>query len=54
MNHDEETRGLLRKIVAGQACRQLVLANLRGHGLKFPSELPEKLELAQALEFSLP
>ncbi|MFT7670680.1 MAG: hypothetical protein ACI8X5_003391 [Planctomycetota bacterium] len=32
---DEETQGLLRKILRAQAYRQIMAANIRGHGLKF-------------------
>lgn len=32
---DEETKGLLRKILRAQAYRQIMAANIRGHGLKF-------------------
>ena len=34
---EEESRGLLRKILLGQAYRQIMAANIRGHGLKFLS-----------------
>jgi 1,2-phenylacetyl-CoA epoxidase catalytic subunit len=50
---DEEARVLLRKIIEGQAYRQLMLANIRGHGLKFVPEVEGKLALARALEVSL-
>jgi len=49
----EEMRGLLKLIVEGQAYRQLMLCNIRGHGVKFVPELEAKLELARALEDSL-
>ncbi len=32
---DEEGKALLRKILLGQAYRQIMAANIRGHGLKF-------------------
>lgn len=32
---NEEERGLLRKIMRAQAYRQIMAANIRGHGLKF-------------------
>ena len=51
--YDEETRGLLRKILEGQAYRQLMLSNIRGHGIKFLPELEEKLAIAEALTLSL-
>ena len=50
---DEEARGLLRKIIEGQAYRQLMLANIRGHALKFVPEVEGKLALAHALEIGL-
>ncbi len=50
---DEESRNLLRKIVERQAYRQLMAANIRGHGLKVVPEVEEKLRLAQDLEHSL-
>lgn len=50
---DEESRNLLRKIVERQAYRQLMAANIRGHGLKLVPEVEEKLLLAQDLEHSL-
>lgn len=50
---DEESRGLLRRIVERQAYRQLMAANIRGHGLKFVPEAEEKLALARDLEHSL-
>lgn len=50
---DEEARGLLRKIIEGQAYRQLMLANIRGHGLKYVPDVDGKLALAHALEVAL-
>lgn len=50
---DEESRGLLRRIVERQAYRQLMAANIRGHGLKLVLEVGEKLLLSQDLEHSL-
>jgi hypothetical protein len=50
---DEESKGLLRRIVECQAYRQLMAANIRGHGLKFVAEPEDKLLLAQDLEHSL-
>lgn len=52
-SYDEETRGLLRKIIEGQAYRQLMLCNIRGHGIKFLPETEDKLRTAGALETSL-
>jgi 1,2-phenylacetyl-CoA epoxidase catalytic subunit len=43
----------LLETVEGHAYRQLMLANIRGHGLKFVPEVEGKLELARALETSL-
>lgn len=51
--YDEETRGLLRKILESQAYRQLMLANIRGHGLRFLPEVGDKRRVARALEASL-
>jgi hypothetical protein len=51
--YDEESRGLLRKIIEGQAYRQLMLINIRGHGIKFLPEVEEKLALATRLGTSL-
>lgn len=50
---DQESQNLLRRIVERQAYRQLMAANIRGHGLKFVSELEEKVFLARDLEHSL-
>ena len=50
---DEEARGLLRKIVEGQGYRQLMLANIRSHGLKFIPDIEGKLALADDLNHSL-
>ncbi len=51
--YDEETRGLLRKILESQAYRQLMLSNIRGHGLRFLPEVQDKLRVTRALETSL-
>ena len=51
--YDEETKGILRKILEGQAYRQLVLCNIRGHGIKFVPEIADKQRIATALETSL-
>lgn len=50
---DEEARGLLRKIVEGLAYRQLMLANIRGHGIKFVTDLEAKIRLSEDLNVSL-
>lgn len=50
---DEESRALLRRIVERQAYRQLMAANIRGHGLKYVPEIEEKGALARDLEASL-
>ena len=50
---DEEARVLLRKIVEGQAYRQLMLSNIRGHGIKFLPELEDKIAHAERLALSL-
>jgi 1,2-phenylacetyl-CoA epoxidase catalytic subunit len=52
-SYDEETRGLLRKVIEGQAFRQLMLSNIRGHGIKFLPEVQDKLRTADALDISL-
>ncbi|MCK6446025.1 MAG: hypothetical protein L6Q99_06490 [Planctomycetes bacterium] len=49
----EESRGLLVKIVEGLAYREVMLANIRGHGLKFVHELDAKLKLVRELETAL-
>lgn len=51
---DEEARGLLRKIVEGLAYRQLMLANIRGHGLKYLPEIEHKLASVERLREVLP
>ncbi len=51
--HDEESRGLLKRILEGQAYRQLMLCNIRGHGIKFLPEVADKARVAQALLTSL-
>lgn len=50
---DEEAHNLLRRIIEGQAYRQLMLANIRGHGLKFVPDVEGKLALTRALDVSL-
>lgn len=51
--YDEETRGLLKRILEGQAYRQLTLCNIRGHGIKFLPEVLDKTRIAAALLTSL-
>lgn len=50
---DEEARAILRQILERQAYRQLMAANIRGHGLRFLPDLEEKLRFTTELEFSL-
>jgi hypothetical protein len=50
---DEESRSLLVKIVEGLAYRELMLANIRGHGLKFAHSVEDKLQLVSELETAL-
>lgn len=50
---DEESRGLLVKIVEGLAYRELMLANIRGHGLKFAHSVEDKLRLVAELDTAL-
>jgi hypothetical protein len=35
LHMDEEVKGILRKVLRAQAYRQIMAANIRGHGLKF-------------------
>jgi len=50
---DEEARALLRKILVGQAYRQMMAANIRGHGLKFLERPEGRLLLVEDLEHIL-
>lgn len=50
---DEEGRALLRQIVERLAYRQLMAANIRGHGLQFLPGLDAKLHFARELELHL-
>ena len=52
-NLDEESKGLLRRIVERTAYRQLMAANIRGHGLKYIAEIDEKQQLAHDIDASL-
>jgi hypothetical protein len=49
----EEARGLLRQILERQGYRQLRVANIRGHGLKFLYDAAEKRRLVRDLEQEL-
>lgn len=53
VRHDEETRGLFKRILEGQAYRQLMLSNIRGHGIKMLPEVADKTRVAAALLTSL-
>jgi hypothetical protein len=50
---DEESKGILRRIVERTAYRQLMAANIRGHGLKYIAEIDEKQQLAYDIDASL-
>jgi hypothetical protein len=50
---DEESKGILRRIVERTAYRQLMAANIRGHGLKYVTEIDEKQQLARDIDVSL-
>jgi hypothetical protein len=50
---DEESKGILRRIVERTAYRQLMAANIRGHGLKYVPEIDEKRQLARDIDASL-
>lgn len=50
---DEESRGLLKRVLEGLAYRELGLFNVRGHGLKFLNEIDDKLKLVGELELAL-
>jgi hypothetical protein len=50
---DEEARVLLGKIVEGQAYRQLMLSNIRAHGLKYLPDVEDKIAQAERLTLSL-
>ena len=50
---DEESKGLLRRIVERQAYRQMMLEKIRGHGLKFVPEIDAQILLAQDIVHSL-
>ncbi len=50
---DEESKGLLRRIVERQAYRQMMIEKIRGHGLKFVPEIDAQILLAQDIVHSL-
>ena len=50
---DEEAKALLRRIVERTAYRQIMAANIRGHGLKYLIDLEEKTQLARDLDTGL-
>jgi len=49
----EEARDLLRRILESHACRQLMGANIRGHGMQFLPTLDAKLAYTREIEFIL-
>ena len=50
---DEESKGLLRRIVERTAYRQLMAVNIRGHGIKYLTEIEEKISLTGDIESAL-
>ena len=50
---DEESKALLRRIVERTAYRQLMAVNIRGHGLKYVTEIGEKRAIEQDLDAAL-
>jgi len=50
---DEEAKALLRRIVERTAYRQIMVANIRGHGLKYLLDVAEKSLLVRDLEAGL-
>jgi 1,2-phenylacetyl-CoA epoxidase catalytic subunit len=50
---DLESLALLKRIVEGQAYRQLMLAHIRGHGIRFLPDLENKVAMAKAVDTSL-
>lgn len=50
---DEEAKALLRRIVERTAYRQIMVANIRGHGLKYLLDVNEKTQLVRDLEAGL-
>jgi hypothetical protein len=49
----EEAKGLLRRILERTAYRQMMVANIRGHGLKYILDVAEKTLIVRDLESSL-
>lgn len=50
---DEEAKGLLRRIVERTAYRQIMVTNIRGHGLKYLIDVAEKTALVRDLDAGL-
>lgn len=50
---DEEGKALMRKVLLGQAYRQIMAANIRGHGLKFLQTTRGRSSLVSDLEHIL-
>lgn len=50
---DEEAKGLLRRILERTAYRQIMVANIRGHGLKYLLDVTEKSLIVRDLEAAL-
>lgn len=50
---DEEPRTVLRRIIEAQAYRQLMAMNIRGHCLKYLTDLESKVRVAEELHFNL-
>lgn len=50
---DEESKSLLRRIVERTAYRQLMAVNIRGHGLKYLTEIEEKRAIERELDAAL-
>lgn len=50
---DEEGMGLMRKILRAQAYRQMMAANIRGHGLKFLVDSEGRLGLVADMQHNL-
>jgi hypothetical protein len=50
---DEEEKGLFRKVLRAQAYRQMMAANIRGHGLKYLFDSQGRLGLVQDMQHVL-
>ena len=50
---DEEPRTYLRRIIEAQAYRQLMAMNIRGHCLKFLTDVESKIGVAEELQLNL-